>query len=375
MISICRFDHDRTKGTEWQRSRGAVISMPIRIIGWEGYDDPFLIEPFEQAGGSSIAVDAHFSDFAATQRVLGTHGRWDLVNINSPFVREVLYAKGRVQQLDKDKFEVASHRLSAPASFREFYQWGVSPEGHAIGICQRFGPFNFVVNSAAISVAMAEDQGFKLAADPKLAGRYGILAYDDFNVFHIAIASGIDPFQNVSESALAAFTGTAKRWFMEARFVTTDYNTLNQALMDRTIDFYLSGGIYSASPARREGHLQICAVTPKSGPMQGRGGIAFVEVNAALTDAPSASAANTFLDYLAQPATAVRASLAARSANPVLQMSDPAVFSYFTLELLKAMQWNTLEEELARCAQYRIAPDYQRMHAKLVEAKTAAGWM
>ena len=108
--------------------------------------------------------------------------------------------------------------------------------------------------------------------------------------------------------------------------------------------------------------------------MQGRGGIAFVEVNAALTGAPSASAADAFLEYLAQPATAVRASLAARSANPVLQMSDPAVFSHFSLELLKAMQWNTLEEELNRCAQYRIAPDYERMHEILVVAKTAAGW-
>lgn len=348
--------------------------MPIQMLGWEGYDDPFLIEPFKQAGGSNIVVDAHLSDFAATQRVLGARGRWDLVNINSPFVREVLYARGRVQQLDKDKFEAASHRLSTPASFREFYQWGVSPDGHAIGVCQRFGPFNFVVNSDAISIAMAEDQGFKLAADPKLAGRYGVLAYDDFNVFQIAIASGFDPFQNLSERALAAFTATASRWFKDARFVTADHNTLNQALIDRTIDFYLSGGIYTASPARRDGHSQICAVTPRSGPMQGRGGIAFVEVNSALTDAPSASAADAFLEYLAQPATAVRASLAARSANPVLQMSDPAIFSHFSLELLKAMQWNTLEEELNRCVQYRLAPDYERMHEILVVAKTAAGW-
>ncbi len=349
--------------------------MPIQIFGWEGYDDPFLIAPFRQTGGSSVVLDAHLSDFAATQRVLGTRGRWDLVNINSPFVREVLYAGGRVRQLDKDKFEDTSHRLSAPASFREFYQWGVSPDGHAIGVCQRFGPFNFVVNSDAISIVMAEDQGFKLAADPKLAGRYGILAYDYFNVIHIAIASGFDPFQNLSECALAAFAATASRWFKDARFVTADHNTLNQALIDRTIDFYLSGGIYTASPARRDGHSQICAVTPRSGPMQGRGGIAFVEVNAALADAPSASAADEFLEYLVQPATAVRASLAARSANPVLQMSDPDVFSNFNLELLKAMQWNTLEEELNRCAQYRVAPDYERMHEILVVAKTAAGWM
>jgi spermidine/putrescine transport system substrate-binding protein len=349
--------------------------MTIQILGWEGYDDPFLTQPFKQAGGSNIVVDPHLSDFAATQRVLGTSGRWDLVNINSPFVREVLYARGRVQQLDKDKFEAASQRQSAPAGFKEFYQWGLSPDGNAIGVCQRFGPFNFVVNSAAISIAMAEDQGFKLAADPKFAGRYGILAYDDFNVFHMAIASGFDPFQNVSEHALAAFTATASRWFKDARFVTPDYNTLNQALIDRTIDFYLSGGIYTASSARRDGNLQICAVTPRSGPIQGRGGIAFVEVNAALTGAPSAWAANAFLEYLAQPATAVRASLAARSANPVLQMSDPAVFSHFSPAHLKAMQWGTLEEDVNRCAQYRVAPDYERMHAILAVAKTAAGWM
>lgn len=351
-----------------------MIRVPIQILGWEGYDDPDLIAPFITAGGPKIIADAHLSDFAATVRVLGTPGRWDIVNINSPFVRDVLYASGLIQPLDQDTHGPASQARSMQASFKAFDQWGLSPEGRPIGVCQRFGPFNLVVNTRTISIDTAEDQGFNLAADAACAGRYGILAYDDFNVFHIAIASGFDPFQALFEDDMAAFAATAARWFTGARLVTGDHTELNRALVGGTIDFYLSGGIYTASSARRDGHAHVRAVTPRSGPLQGRGGIAFVEVNAILSSAPSAGAAAAFLDYLIEPETAVRASLAAQSANPVLQMSDPAVFSRFSAEVLDAMQWNTLEEELSRCAQYRIAPDYQRLHACLVAAKIAAGW-
>lgn len=348
--------------------------LAIKVLCWEGYDDPALMEPYTAASGGVVRVDTHLSDFDAADRVLCNAHKYDIANINSPYIREVLFPRGKIRELSAARFGDLKNGGKIPETFSELQQWGLGPNGECIGVCQRFGPFNLVINTASISVVAAEDAGFDLAIDLRYSGRYGVLAYDDFNVLHIAIACKLDPYERFSEHAFAEFSAMAFRWFSGARMVTSDYRQLNRALVSREIDFYLGGGIYTASSARREGHSQLRAITPRRGPVQGRGGIAFVEVNALLTDASDTAEAENFLRYLLHRETAPRAALANNSANPVLQMSDPKVFSQFSPAMLNAMQWDTLEEELGHCAQYRIAPDYARLRTILLEARTAAGW-
>ncbi len=347
--------------------------MHVGMLSWEGYDDPDVLAPFERERNCRVRVDTHLSDFAAAQRVLRRDGAWDLVNINSPFVRDALAPRGTIRALDPDRFGAVLDTAALPSEWRPLAQWGIDPGGAPIGVCQRFGPFNLVVDSDAVSVAMAEDQGFALAADPRNAGRYGILAYDDFNVLHIALASGFDPFIPVGDAECRAFAATAQRWFSAARMVTGDHVALNRALVSGAIDFYLGGGIYTASCARLEGHARVRAITPRHGPVGGKGAIAFVEVNAALAFAAQPAEAEAFLAYLLRPEAAARAALAGGAANPVLQMRDPAVFAAIGRDALEAMQWDTLDADLGRCLQYGIVPGYERLHALLLAARVSAG--
>ena len=344
------------------------------MLCWDGFDDPLLLEAYGRAGGERVHAQGHVSDFDAFQRVLATPAAWDVLNINSPYVRDALYPKGLIAELDAERLGGIMSAQAIPTAFNELNQWGRTADGKTIGVCQRFGPFNMVVDTAAISIPTAEDQGFDLAADPRNDRRYGILAYDDFNVMHIAIASGLDPFQALSDTAIAAYAATAERWFSGARMVTRDHRALNRALLDGEIKFYLGGGIYTVSCARRDGMARLRAITPRRGPMQGRGGIAFVEVNALLATTRVPKEAERFLAFLLRPASAIRAVLADGAANPVLQMCNRAVFSQLGGAVLDAMQWDTLEEELDRCAQYTLAPDYEQLHAILVSARAAAGW-
>jgi spermidine/putrescine transport system substrate-binding protein len=318
-----------------------------------------------------VHAHGHVSDFAAQQRVRAAPSAWDLININSPFVRDVLYPAGLVRALDAGRFGARNPGQSA---FAEFEHWARAADGSTIGVCQRCGPFNLVVDTAAISVGAAEDEGFHLAADARNRGRYGILAYDDFNVLHIAIASGLDPFRPLSETEIDTFATTAEQWFAGAHLVTRDHRVLNRALLDGSIRFHLGGGIYTVSCARRDGHTRLRAITPSRGPIDGRGGIAFVEVNALLAQSENIAEAEEFLAFLLGPEAAVCAILADGAANPVVQMSAPDVLTRLDRTILHAMQWDTLESELGRCAQYRVAPDYVRLHAVLTAARVAAGW-
>ncbi len=50
-------------------------------------------------------------------------------------------------------------------------------------------------------------------------------------------------------------------------------------------------------------------------------------------------------------------------------MGDPAVFAKYSSEELEAIQWDSLEEELSRAAQYNVIKDYEALNAIYTAAK------
>ncbi len=59
--------------------------------------------------------------------------------------------------------------------------------------------------------------------------------------------------------------------------------------------------------------------------------------------------------------------------NPVAQMGNPKCFELFTKEQLMAIQWDSLEEEMARSAEYDIVPDYDKALDLMTAAKRLRG--
>jgi spermidine/putrescine transport system substrate-binding protein len=335
----------------------------LRYLGWEGYADGQFASDLREATGLDMAGTNHLSDDAACAMVLAKPSSWDIVNINTPFVRDVLHPKGVIRSLEA---RFAAETKSLSGVFERFRAPAESPAGATIGIPQRCGPFNLVVNERSISADVARDEGFGLALISDFRGRFGVLGYEDFNVMHTAIAAGLDPFREFSAPAMAAFAAAARTIFEAAALVTTDHRLLNKALIEKEIDFYISGGSYTASCARLDGHREVRAITPSRGPISGKGGVAFVEINA-IIDHPqlALAAADTFLDHILSDNGAVAASLAADACNPVVQMQRSSVFERFTPAHLDAMQWQDFEEDMSRCADYALIPDYDRLLAVL----------
>ena len=54
-------------------------------------------------------------------------------------------------------------------------------------------------------------------------------------------------------------------------------------------------------------------------------------------------------------------------------MGDPAVFAKYSTEELDAIQWDSLEEEMARSAEYDIVPDYDEALDIMNAAKRLRG--
>ncbi len=335
----------------------------LRWLGWEGYADGAFASTLRAATGISISGESHLSDDLACRKVLASREAWDILNINTPFVRDALYPQGAIRTLPE---RFADQVKDLPPAFRRFGPSVVNPENHTIGVPQRCGPFNLVINENRLSPSVAREQGFQLALDPSFNRRFGILSYEDFNVMHVAIAAGLNPFEPFDRAALTSFKRTAMIVYESARIVTDDHRQLNKALIDGDIDFYISGGVYTVSPARLAGRHEVRAITPESGPIAGKGAVAFVEINA-LINHPAAQpqAGEAFLDFIASDDGAVAASLAAEACNPVVQMHRASVRDRFTREQLTAMQWDDFEEDMSRCADYEIIPDYPALIAIL----------
>jgi len=343
--------------------------LPLRMRCWEGYDADPIRERFTQQAGYDLQVNTLLSDAAIADALLrGEHPDCDILNINNAYIRDCLQPAGRVSVLDDELNQ--RYRAGIHPIYQPYLQWSYAASGELIGIGQRYGPFNLVINTNAISQESAEDLGFALAENPRFQRRYAILDYPDFNLFHICIGAGIDPFQSLSADQLESFERTAASWLQNALLLDADHHRLNRALLTGEIDFYISGGIYTVSPARLQGYHQLLAVTPRRGPIDGKGGIAFSEITSILNTERAHPGARAFLEFMLDAETAIAIAFIDGTCNPVAQMGDPKVFQAFSAQQLQAIQWDTLEEQLQRCADYRIPPDRHALLARLEHLKS-----
>jgi len=334
----------------------------LNILCWEGYNSDTVLGPFRRANpGSTVRAQTGTSDPAMINRLrAGETGVWDLINVNQPWARGQLYPEGLIRALDQDRFLPGFERMMDGFN-NPPYPLAFGDDGALIGIPQRFGPFSFVVNTDVISRATAEEQGWNLFLDPAMRNRYGVLTYDNWNVIHLCLTAGINPFEPADNDALAQFRTTTAQVLGGARLLTDDLMAMNTALINGEIDAYFTGGTYTASSARFDGLSQVRGITPRSGPVDGKGGVVWVEVTSAVNNPSPSRLADAFLEFMQTPEISKAVAFADGTYNPVTQMGDPEVMRRFDSDELDAIQWDSLDEELERSVEYQAVASYDAL--------------
>ncbi len=351
------------------RDRGRELAL----LTWDAYADPRLLDLWRDRTGGSIRYEIHISDPTSVNRLrAGETAVWDFVNLNNPWARKELWPAGLIRDLPRERFEPLYD-----AMFEKFappYYWAMSEDGeHLLGVVQRFETFDFVVNSDVISPGLAKDEGWDLFNNPDLANRYGILAYEDWNVMDICMGAGIDPFGEKTGDDYSAFEATARRWINNARMITTDFAQLNLAVINGEIDAYFTGGTYSITSARLEGVDNLYAITPYRGPAGGKGGINWIELNSAVANPGSGDDVLDFLEWITEPEPAWIIANGNGNLQPVSQMVQPEVLSKFTTEQLAALQWDEFDERIENSVEFDIVPGYDRLYDIYAAAIRARG--
>ncbi len=334
----------------------------MNILCWEGYNSDEVLGPFRDGNpGASVRAESGTSDPDMINKLrAGEVNVWDLINVNQPWAREQLYPEGLIKPLDKDRFMPYFEQMLP--GFSDPYPLAFADDGELIGMPQRYGPFSFVVNTDKISQDMAEDQGWNLFLDAAMSDRYGVLTYDNWNIMHMCLTAGLNPFEEIAGDGLDKFRGVADQIFGGARLLTDDLVAMNTALINGEIDAYFTGGTYTASPARYDGATNVRGITPRSGPVDGKGGVVWIELTSAVNNPDPSKLAEDFLEYVQGPDVCKAVAFAEGTYNPVSQMANPDVMSKFDSEELDAIQWDTLEEEMSRSLDYQVVTSYQTLN-------------
>ncbi len=344
-------------------------SKELNILCWEGYNSAQVLDPFRESSGATVKAESLTNDPTMIDRLrAGETKVWDLINVNNPWARKVMFPEKLIKPLDRATMEPYFEKMLP--MFKPPYKWAMDADGkELLGMCQRFGPYSYVVNTDKISRKTAEDEGWNLFIDDANAGKYGILDSADWNVFNVCVIAGFDPFKPRGDAEIAKFTETAKKVFKNAK-VVGDIATMNQALVSGEIDFHMTGGTYSASPARADGHQNIRGITPLKGPLEGgKGGISWIEVTSTVNNPDLSPLAVEFLKHVQDPTVAHTVAFAEGTFNPVAQMGNPDCFKLFTKDELDAIQWDSLDEEMVRSVEYDVVPDYDKLLEIMNSAK------
>ena len=337
---------------------GSARGGTLQLLTWEGYASDGVLDPFREEFGANVTAELHVDDPTSINRLRAGDTRvFDIINVNNNWAQQVMHPDDLIQPLDQEEFKQYFEPGQVLAEFEWPYKWAMSLDGNELlGIVQRFGPFSFVVNTDKVSKETAESEAWKLFLDPANRGRFGVLTYPNWNLMHLLLASDIDPFAEHSDQDLESFEETARTILGNAKLKTDDFGALTTAMLNEEIDFYFTGGTYTTSPARLEGHENVLAITPLSGPADGKGGITWIEVTSLVNKPELSPLASEFLKYVQRPEIAHEVAMAEGTHNPVAQMGNEEVMKQFSKEELVALQWDTLEEDLERTVDYNIIP-------------------
>lgn len=141
------------------RSARADRSGELNILCWEGYNSAQVLDPFRSSTGATVKAESLTNDPTMINRLrAGEINVWDLINVNNPWARRVMWPEGLIRAIDRATFEPYFNSM-LPA-FKPPYKWAMDDAGEVmLGMCQRFGPYSFVVNTDKVSREAAEDQG------------------------------------------------------------------------------------------------------------------------------------------------------------------------------------------------------------------------
>lgn len=77
----------------------------LNILCWEGYNSAEVLDPYRTLKSVNVKAESATNDPTMVNKLrAGETKVWDLINVNNPWARKILFPEGLILPLDKDEF-------------------------------------------------------------------------------------------------------------------------------------------------------------------------------------------------------------------------------------------------------------------------------
>jgi spermidine/putrescine transport system substrate-binding protein len=84
----------------------AAREKEMNILCWEGYNSAQVLDPFRSAKSATVKAESLTNDPTMINRLrAGETNVWDLINVNNPWARKIMFPEKLIQPLDRAKME------------------------------------------------------------------------------------------------------------------------------------------------------------------------------------------------------------------------------------------------------------------------------
>ena len=99
-----------------------------------------MLDPYRTLKSANVKAESATNDPTMVNKLrAGETKVWDLINVNNPWARKILFPEGLILPLNKDEFAPFFDKMLP--TFKFPYDWAMSVDGsQLLGMAQRFGP-------------------------------------------------------------------------------------------------------------------------------------------------------------------------------------------------------------------------------------------
>lgn len=344
-----------------KRARAATT---LNYMCWEGYNDPRIVEPFENEHDAELTFDLIVDSAGGFAKLAaGAYRDFDVVSSDSPWIVRMAPA-GICEYLDPKDFE------DVYATFYPQFQPPFEPllfEGKTAGLPTRWGWVGPTINT---DYSKREDwASYDPCFDSKNKGKIGVMDWGDWPILPMALYAGIDPYKELDDAELNEVRNVLRALFKNTRAVVGDLSVAQKGLLDGSLLTLIGCGSYCTSALRKQGHKQVLSIVPepKNGLDQG---IIWMEATAIVKGTESPDLAKALIRHVASDEACLVLSWTDFTCNVT---PNASVESKYTDEQKEVLQVDYMWEAWDKSHFHDIAPNIDDMLAIWQEELSNAG--
>jgi spermidine/putrescine transport system substrate-binding protein len=300
----------------------AHAATELKYMCWEGYNDPRITEPFEQANSVSVTHDLIVDSPAGFAKLAGgAHREFDVVSSDSPWISRMGPA-GLCEYLDADEF------ADVYAKFYPQFQAPFEPlehDGKATGLPTRWGWVGPCFNTEHTDPDDWHDYG--AIFDDKYKNKIGLMDWGDWPILPIVLHIGINPYEEMDQAALDEFRKALRAVFKNSRALIGDVSVAQKGLLDGSIATLVGGGSYVTSGLRKQGYKNVKTIVPTPHENGLKRGIVWMEATAILKSSDNLDMAKKLVKHIASKEVSHVLSITDFTSNPVPNAQTEALYS------------------------------------------------